>query len=160
MRLRKIAIALILAAFVAGFAYQRAARPHRPPAYTIERVVKVYDGDTFKEVERETVRLTRAGRFTIQLEKDGIREPEREYPVVEPVSAAQLRASRQYLRTETLLGYEACVMDSGGGVELWRLPALGGDIAKIVIRDRDDGSIIQVMEPVSITIGEPQPDGN
>ncbi|MEK6283050.1 MAG: hypothetical protein AABN95_22045 [Acidobacteriota bacterium] len=81
-----------------------------------------------------------------------------ELPVLPPLTEEDLVNSRNYLRTETLLGYKAIVVSSGNrprtGSEFYVVPALGGEIIKEVIADNKTG-LKTVHDPISLTLGEP-----
>lgn len=86
-----------------------------------------------------------------------------DYPEVPAVSDRRLRNSRDYLRTETVLGLTAHVSKVGNAdappdwMEFYRAPALGGDYIKVVERDPQTHRLVHVTEPISITPGEPAP---
>lgn len=66
-----------------------------------------------------------------------------------------IRASKKYLRTEQVLGYEAYVLrEEGPGItaEVYFAPDLNGDMIKQVVTK--PGSTM-TLEPESITLGEP-----
>ncbi len=73
-------------------------------------------------------------------------------------SAAELLKSPQFNRTEILLGYTAYVMQIRDGEtlmsEVYVVPELGVTPVKSVSFDTE-GQIISVLEPVSVTPGEP-----
>lgn len=151
----KMALGLfaILAAAVAGYVY---GAPPRRPAYTIEWRDLAHKGGESREVGRETVRSHADGRKLFIRAANGESGEQRHSPRpdVRTATARELRESSQFSHTDMLLGYEAYVMKVSDTVEAWRLPALGGDVAKIVIRDKA-GELVQTTEPVSITLGEP-----
>ncbi|MCA1642201.1 MAG: hypothetical protein LC785_09685, partial [Acidobacteria bacterium] len=67
------------------------------------------------------------------------------------------KESKDYVRTETVLGYSAEVLRFEQGDrthELYRAPDLNGDIIKTVYRDK---TLTRTLEPVSIILGEPPP---
>ncbi|MDT7602422.1 MAG: hypothetical protein QOF61_419 [Acidobacteriota bacterium] len=67
------------------------------------------------------------------------------------------KESKDYVRTETILGYIADVLryEQGGKThELYRAADLNGDIIKTVYRDQ---TVTRTLEPVSIVLGEPPP---
>jgi hypothetical protein len=67
------------------------------------------------------------------------------------------KESKNYVRTETVLGYSADVLKYEQGDkthELYRAPDLNGDIIKTVYRDK---TLTRTLEPVSIVLGEPPP---
>lgn len=122
----------------------------------MERQTYIFRDGQPQKAGRETIRSHADGRLSIErIGRNGARESGRPEARSSVVTAAELRASKQFLRTDILLSFEAYVMDSDNGVELWRLLALGGDIAKIVVRDPTDGTLVQVMEPERIDLGEP-----
>ncbi|HVG28935.1 MAG TPA: hypothetical protein VM864_04370 [Pyrinomonadaceae bacterium] len=68
------------------------------------------------------------------------------------------KESKDYVRTEIVLGYSADVLryeQEGKTHELYRAPDLNGDIIKTVYRDKD---VTRTLEPVSIIPGEPPPE--
>lgn len=72
----------------------------------------------------------------------------------------ELLKSPNFLRVDTVLGYKAIVVGSGNrprtGSEFWVVPALGGETIKIVLRS-NPAEMKTVYEPVSLTMGEPDP---
>lgn len=138
------------AAAVAG--YVNASRPHRP-AYTLEWREVSRRGGGQRELYAETVQSGPGGEKRIVRSHPDGRQDERR-PPTDPRTATRedLLASPQFERTDTLLGYEAVILRVGND-EFWRLPALGGDVAKVVHRD-DAGHVLQVSEPVSIRLGD------
>jgi hypothetical protein len=67
------------------------------------------------------------------------------------------KESKNYARTETVLGYSVDVLryEQGDKVhELYRAPDLNGDIIKTVYCDKD---VTRTLEPVNIILGEPSP---
>jgi hypothetical protein len=67
------------------------------------------------------------------------------------------KESKDYVRTEMVLGYSADVLKYEQGDkthELYRAPDLNGDIIKTVYRDKD---VTRTLEPLSIILGEPPP---
>lgn len=65
------------------------------------------------------------------------------------------KESKNYARTETVLGYTVDVLRYEQGDkthELYRAPDLNGDIIKTVYRDK---TVTRTLEPVSIVLGEP-----
>jgi|GEM_PF-1338268 len=72
------------------------------------------------------------------------------------MSLEKLQKSPNFVRTETVLGQAAVVLKTGSPdnvVELYRAPSLGGDIIKMVRRAGSE--TITVLEPLSLTFGEP-----
>jgi hypothetical protein len=74
------------------------------------------------------------------------------------LSEAQLRTSPNYLRTDTVLGYDAIVVSSGNRPrtcsEFYKVPAFGGEVIKTVMCHNEEGDKT-VLEPISIVLGEP-----
>ena len=79
-----------------------------------------------------------------------------------PVDPEIYRHSANYVRTEEVLGYTAYVLSETKGnvsIERWIAPDLSGDMIKHVYRNKTkEGTFMRVLEPISITLGEPAPE--
>jgi hypothetical protein len=77
---------------------------------------------------------------------------------ISQLNAEGLQQSRQFARTETILGYTAYVMrqaQDGTALEIYRAPALNGNMIKQVFHNQ---ASTMTFEPISITPGEPPSD--
>lgn len=144
------AVSACCAAAVAG--YVGASQPKRP-AYTLEWREVSHRGGEQRELYTETIHSEAGGKKRVVRNRpDGLQDEKVAPTDHRTATREELLSSPQFERTDTLLGYEAVVVRVGNS-EFWRLPALGGDVAKVVHRD-DAGHIVQVSEPVSIKLGE------
>ncbi|MGI9105828.1 MAG: hypothetical protein ACR2G4_06230 [Pyrinomonadaceae bacterium] len=80
------------------------------------------------------------------------------YAKAKPILKAEgFLNSPNYLRTETVMGQTAIVVktknDPDGRVEIFVSPILNGDTIKMIFH----GEITTVVEPISLTFGEPDP---
>jgi len=180
-RVQLIALLVIVAA-IAGVATRailsRTAKNKRI-GYTIVWQTTHYDADgRANTYETETYYMSSTGTWrSVKQRPDGKRkeifgEPGRGvfakrgqkldflsgYEVQRPiVSEEELRNSPNYLRMETVLGYTAIVTKAANAIddstEYFCAPILGGDIIKIVSKEVGGGKT--VMEPVALTLGEP-----
>lgn len=76
------------------------------------------------------------------------------------LSEEQLRKSPNHLRADQILGYDAIVVSFGNRPrtcsELFKVPALGGEVLKTVICHNELGDKT-VLEPIRLVLGEPDP---
>jgi hypothetical protein len=187
-RVLLIALVVVMTTATAGVAAKmrfNTSRDARPAFTLVSRVTYLNLGDKGEPASQETRYVSSNGSFrAVRVDPNG---HTREYffelgrgyfsvnhqrgllfqdrkvspagPTGTPLTAEQLRASPQLVRTEQLLGLTAYVLrvtetDTGlPSVDVYRTVELGSTPLKVV--NYSDGKVSMMTEPVSVTWGEP-----
>jgi hypothetical protein len=89
----------------------------------------------------------KVGADKLHFLSDAVAEPNR-------ATAKEYAKSTQYERTERVLGIKTVILRPSPNFEIYCAPDLDGDWVKSVL---DMNGMTRVFEPVSITLGEPEP---